>query len=287
MKILLFGETGMLGQAIKQSGLASKYDIVGSSRTGVNPFDLMDYDSISVLVSEIKPDIIINAAALVNIDKCESDPTKAYLLNARSVCGIVNAASKYNSYFIQISTDHYFTGEGKKKHTEEDRIKLINEYARTKYVGEIFALTYPKSLVIRTNIVGFRKRGESTFVEWIIKSLKSKSVITCFEDYFISSIDVRQLAFSIFKLISIKPTGILNIASSEVFSKKDFIYALAKEFNIPLSFVKNGSVFQSGLVKRAESNGLDVSKAERILGHTLPTLKEVVGSLKEEYHRYL
>ncbi len=57
---------------------------------------------------------------------------------------------------MQISTDHYFCGQGDLKHDESAPVTLLNEYARTKYAGEAFALTNPEACVIRTNVVGFR-----------------------------------------------------------------------------------------------------------------------------------
>jgi len=76
---------------------------------------------------------------------------------------------------------------------------------------------------------------------------------------------------------------VLNVASREVFSKKTFICALAKKMGYPLTNVKIGSVFDAGDASRAESLGLDVGKAETILGYELPTLDEVITSIVEEY----
>ena len=285
MKILVIGSTGMLGQAlvceIKRRGI----EVIGIARSGADiSCDIVDDRELLNIIASIKPQIIINSAAMVSLAKCEEKPGYAYLINARSASIIAEISLKTGIYFIQISTDHYYTGDGNIKHTEEHPIRLINEYGRTKYAAEIFALTNPNALVIRTNIVGFRNKIETpTFVEWAIQNIENNSPMTLFDDYFISSIHVKQFSSALLDIIEKNHTGVLNLASREVFSKKTFICALAKKMGYPLTTVKIGSVFDAGDASRAESLGLDVAKAETILGYELPTLEDVITSIVEEY----
>ena len=158
----------------------------------------------------------------------------------------------------------------------------MNEYARTKYLAELLVLNNPNSLVIRTNIVGFRGGKNDTFVEWALNSLKSQESINVFEDYYTSSIDVHNFSRILYDLIKDKPSGIYNIASSEVFSKKDFIFSLADSFNLSKSNCHPSKINNDGL-KRATSLGLNTDKVENEVGYILPTLKEVTDSLKKSY----
>jgi dTDP-4-dehydrorhamnose reductase len=221
---------------------------------------------------------------MVSLAKCEEKPDYAYLINARSASIISEIAFKNGIYFIQISTDHYYTGDSNLKHTEEHPIRLINEYARTKYAAERFALTSPNTLVVRTNIVGFRNKfKDPTFVEWAIQNIENDSQMTLFDDYFTSSIHVTLFSSALLDIIDKNYTGVLNLASRDVFSKKTFICALAKKMGYPLTNVKEGSVFDARDISRAESLGLDVEKAETILSYELPTLDDVITSIVEEY----
>jgi dTDP-4-dehydrorhamnose reductase len=217
--------------------------------------------------------------------KCEEKPDSAYLINALPASIIAEMTAKTGIYFIQISTDHFYTGDCNRKHREEDPIRLLNEYARTKYAAEKFALTCPSSLVIRTNIVGFRDKSEvPTFLEWAIQNIEKDAPMTLFGDYFTSSIHVTQFSSSLLDIIEKKYTGVLNIASREVFSKNTFICALAKRMGYTLTNTNIGSVLDlGGELNRAESAGLDVRKAETILGYELPTLDDVITSILEEY----
>ena len=285
MKALVIGSTGMLGQALMREMESRGIDAIGIARSGADiSCDIVDDQTLSDIILSIKPQIIINSAAIVNLAKCEENPGYAYLINTRSASVISEIARKAGIYFIQISTDHYYTGDCTIKHAEEHPIRLMNEYARTKYAAERFVLTNPNALVVRTNIVGFRNKIKTqTFVEWAIQNIKNNFPMTLFDDYFTSSIHVTQFSSALLDIIEKRPNGVLNLASREVFSKKTFICALAKKIKYPLTDVKISSVFDAGGASKAESLGLDVGKAEAILGYELPTLDEVITSIVEEY----
>jgi dTDP-4-dehydrorhamnose reductase len=285
MKVLLLGSTGMLGQAL-YSKLDTRYSVKTLARANSDyKVDLMiEARKIKEIIETEKPDIIINAAALVNIQECEQNPGKAYLINGR-VPGIISEVCKgIGGYFIQISTDHYYTNDGRNAHKENDEINLVNEYARTKYAGETFALTYVNSLVIRTNIVGFRNRkNKFTFAEWIFNSLENNQSILGFEDYYISSIDVYHFSDILMELIDKKVTGLINIASSDVLSKYEFIYKIADLLN-KKELVKIAKLENLGGVPRGNSLGLDIDLLKSIiLKEKIPSSQMVIEKLVEKY----
>jgi len=275
----------MLGRALMFEGRKRGLSIIGAARTNMDLIlDVCQDDELVKQVNELKPDVIINTVAMTNIEQCERDQCLAYRVNTRPAGILAAISNKIDAYFIHISTDHFYSGDGNKKHKIHSPVYLLNEYARTKYGAEYFALIAKNSLVVRTNIVGFKHITCSpTFIEWVINSLITDSPITLFDDFFTSSIHVRQFAKCLFDLIPMHPLGILNLASREVASKKIFIESFANELGYKLSNPRIVSVKQSMVVPRAESLGLDVEAAEAILGYDLPTLSEVVKSLKEEY----
>jgi dTDP-4-dehydrorhamnose reductase len=287
MKILITGINGMLGQALKKQAQIRNIDTIGIDLDNADiVLDITDSEKLTKTIETIKPDIIINTAALVNLEQCEKNPEFAYKINAEAVETLTTISKDINAYLIQISTDHFFTEKNTDKHKETDKVTLLNEYAKSKYAGEQFALSNENNLVIRTNIIGFRgKKDSPTFIEWVLKTLKEKSPITLFDDFFTSPINVTQLAKVIFDLLDKKPTGILNIAGREVSNKKTFIEALAKKLNFDLSNAKIGSVNGIKTLKRANCNGLDVTKAETILDYNLPTLDDVINSIIIEYNK--
>ena len=283
--VLLTGDTGMLGQSIKKVFTNCGYTVYGISRSSPDySINLENSQEVMTCIEDLKPDIIINTAAMVDISRCERDPGEAYLINAKLPGTIAQKSKEINSYFIQISTDHFFIGDIGKKHTEDDEVTLCNEYAQTKYLGECLSLLYSNSLVVRTNVVGFRNRGVDTFVEWIIHSIKGNEPLTLFDDFYTSSITSVDFARILIDLINIRPTGVINIASSEVTNKEVFVCSLVKSIFGFNPVYDRGSVHSNGLTSRADSLGLDVTKAEKLLGYSMPGLKETIKSLTNEYH---
>jgi len=290
MRILILGSTGMLGQAlVHEAHNRTLETFTFAEKNAQFSFDIRDDQKLKEMINKIQPDVIINTVALVSHALCEQDPGIAYQVNARPTHILTQIAQEKNCYFIHISTDHYYTGSENKQHTETDPIILLNEYARTKYIGELLALTNPASLVVRTNIVGFRGQKEQpTFVEWVIKTLESNKQFTVFDDYYTSSIDVLQFSKTLFDLILNKrPSGILNLACKDVTHKKDFIFSLAKKLHYPTTQAIVGSVkaLAHQSVQRAESSGLNVQKAEKLLEYKLPTFDEVIDTIASEYKR--
>lgn len=285
MKIMLIGSTGLLGKSIISKFRKKNIEIVGIARKQSNiNIDITSDILLEECFNEIKPDIVINSAAIVNLSYCEKNKLDAYLINARSVSKLAELCAKYKSYFIQVSTDHYYINDTMKQHKETDVITLVNEYARTKYLGECFASLYNNSLVVRTNIVGFKGNIETpTFLEWVINSIHTKRNMTLFEDFYTSSIHVKQLADIILDLIKIRPTGTINVASSEVKNKKEFILEFAKQIKASDMKFETGTVKKIIEINRAESLGLDVKKVENILGYSMPGFDQVIDSIVKEY----
>lgn len=283
---MLLGSTGMLGQAIEKRFTQDEIEVVTIARSN-STYELDLFTNAEYLTDIIKgenPDVVINSAAIVNLKYCQENPGMAYILNAK-VPGIIgNICRKDNCYFVQISTDHYYVNDKKKLHHEEDEIILINEYARTKYAGECFAMLNNKSLVIRTNIVGFRnKRENPTFIEWLINSLQKDEIITGFDDYYTSSIDVTHFAEILIQLIRKNTTGVVNIAAADVLSKYEFIYEFSKRLGKERNVLK-GYLNQFQEINRANSLGLDTTKLRNLLPeYRIPTSYQVIDKLVEEY----
>ncbi len=284
MTVLLIGSTGMLGQAILSVAKESRINIVGAARHNADvSLDLNNSNAVEQIFDQVKPSIVINAAAITNLDDCENAPDVTWRVNARSVHMLAKLCQVHRARFVQISTDHFYTGDGDALHDEAALVELVNEYAVTKFAGECFARQFPESLILRTNIVGFRGwKDRPTFIEWVVDSLETGKNIIMYDDYFVSSIDVLTFSHVLFDLLDRHAQGTLNVACREVFSKKDFIERFAQKAGLSLLNATRGSVHK-GNIPRAFSLGLDVRKSEAILNRPLPSLDSVISSISKEY----
>tara|TARA_B100001250_G_C19791400_1_gene786676 strand:+ start:115 stop:1047 length:933 start_codon:yes stop_codon:yes gene_type:complete len=279
--VLLVGASGMAGQAFTKYLKSNNLKVIGLSRRGPDIFaDFRDNNkNIIEQILTINPEIIINCAAIVSIAYCEENPEEAYKINSLLPKTLASICSLIGSRLIHISTDHYYYGDGKALHSEEDSINLRNKYAETKYKGELNALKYEKSLVLRTNITGFRgDKSSPTFIEWLIDSLLYRKQLKLFYDFYTSTIDVESFCKICMDSTLIKTTGVLNIAASFSTSKKEFAYKLSETMGIDLNWAEDSSI-TSLETERADSLGLDCSKAEAILTRKMPSPDEVIRNL--------
>lgn len=257
MRCLVLGATGMLGQALMAEGERRGFEMVGAARSGAQlDLDITDADALyQVIKKQIKPDVVINAAAIASVERCEQAPHAALALHVTAVAHL----AKMSPCLVQISTDQ--TGDGM--------------YARTKALGDSFAVD-EGHLVVPTNIVGLRGHGEPTFLEWALGVIEGNLPAELYPDYFTSSIDVWHFAESLFDLIPSRPVGRLNLAARESVSKEIFIRTLAERLGKRLTRAKSVSG-----VKPMDLT-LDVSAAEALLGYRLPTTDEVIDRIVEK-----
>jgi dTDP-4-dehydrorhamnose reductase len=277
--VLVLGATGLLGQALMAEARVRGLKATGAARSGAEiALDVTDDAGLKNALERIKPTVVINSVVLADFARCEADPGLAMRVNARPAALLAEYCRETDCRLAHVSTDHFFTGDGLALHDERAPVRFVNEYARSKYPGEAFALTYSKTLVVRTNIAGFRGWQKLTFVEWLMDMIERDEAITLFEDFYCSTMDASTCAKAIFDLLDIGYLGRINVASRTVCSKKTFAEALARAMGRKFTRAQTGSVRQLQPT-RAESLGLDVSRAESVLGHRLPDLEEVVSTL--------
>jgi dTDP-4-dehydrorhamnose reductase len=222
---------------------------------------------------------VVNCAAVTDLDLCERQPTTAYLVNTRAAGLIAGASAEIGARCVHVSTDHFFTGDGAMLHDEAAPVRLINEYARSKYAGEALALTVPETLVVRTNLTGWRCWvGRATFLEWAVGALERGEAISGFADFYTSTLDADTLANAIFDLVAADAGGLFNVAARTAMDKASFLRNLARTLGLPAEGIRDGSV-RLLPTPRAESLGLDVRKAEAVLGYRLPDVMDVIAAL--------
>lgn len=282
MKILLLGSTGLLGQAIAKEAYRRGHSLRCAARKGAEIIlDISEGQSLQGTLAFEKPDIVINCAALTSIDDCERDIFRAWNVNTRPLAIISEWSRETGGRIVQISTDHYYNKGASIPHDEDAPVTIVNEYARTKYAAESITLTSANALVLRTSIVGIRGWPILTLAEWAIDVANNDRPAKLFSDAYTSSIDVANFSRATFDLLDAGVIGILNVAAGEVFSKEKFVREIAVQLGRPLT-AQTVVLAADHSSNRAACLGLDVNRAEGILGYRLPNLKEVVASILED-----
>jgi len=282
MRLLVLGATGMVGRAVVIAAQARGHHVFAvARRDAAITLDALDDRALSEAIERAEPHAVINCTSYGSIEDCARNPDASYRLNAR----LAEISRTALAALVVIGTDQYFTGDGATKHDELAAVRLLNNYAIHKYAGELLALSWSRCFAIRTNVTGHRGwPGQPTFVEWAIAGLKAGEPMVLFDDYYCSTIDSRSLAFAVVEMVERGASGLFNVACREVASKRSFVHALAERLSLPTKSLRTGSV-RSLTVPRAESAGLDVSKAEAFLGRSLPGLDDVIAVLARDGSR--
>jgi dTDP-4-dehydrorhamnose reductase len=270
------------------------FEVLAISKTdGIDLTKVKNYSEIDNLFNESNPDLVFNATGITDLNYCENYPEQAWMLHARIPALIAAWSNKFNIPWVQVSTDHYYTATENIYHTEINSVNPINEYATSKLAGECLALTSPRALVLRTNIIG--KRGwdnQPNFAEWVINNLKNQSPFEGYTDTWASSIEVGQFATLALRMAFNGANGLMNLACSESISKAEWIEKIARcaEFETKNMKKVTTPVTDASFFKRANAMGLDCSKSQvflNSLGLKLPDSDEVVKALVNSFRSEL
>lgn len=225
----------------------------------------------------------IHCAAAVDVDACEADPATTFRLNRDMAGQVAMAARAAGTRLAHISTDAVFDG-ARDGYTEQDEPHPVNTYGMSKLSGERVVLSeYPEALVVRTNIYGWNARPKLSLAEWFLDRLRRGKRCVGFTDASFSPIAVTDLADCLFRLLATSAAGVLHVAGGEVVTKYEFGRRVAQAFGLSPGLIVPGSVEASGLrARRPHHLGLDVRRAETLLGFPLPRVDEGLRRWREQ-----
>lgn len=288
--VLIAGGSGLLGvnwaHAIRHRfqvilGLhARKVELRGTRSLQLN---LHSVDELLKQFEEIKPEIVIHAAGLASVEKCEADPKLARQLNITLASNMAKVCAFFHVPFVHISTDHLFSGESI-FFDESEITSPINIYGKTKAEAEMRVFEEnPDALVIRTNFYGWGTSYRKSFSDNIIEYLRCGKKLELFEDVFYTPILAETLVHATHDLIDLKARGIFNVVGDTSLSKFDFGIKLAKEFCLDVALIKPSLIStRINLVGRPKNMSLKNKKAVEILGRKLGSIDEQLMQLHQQ-----
>ena len=243
--MLIVGGSSLLGY--KLSNIANEYETYSTFYK--NQIQLENIKSISVNISDkkscekifdLKPDIIINSAAMTNVDYCEKFEKDAYKVNVTGTKNLAEIAESIKCKFIHISSDAIFSGKNN-GFLEDDIPEPVNVYGKTKLESEKMAHKVSDYLILRPSVIfgwipfkHLKTREKSVkpmnFALWLIKKLQNKEKISIVNDQFNTPTLADNLAENILEFIKKDLTGIFHVAGISCINRLDFSRKIAKEF---------------------------------------------------------
>lgn len=282
MKILILGSSGLLGRKI-YAYLKKKKMNVAHNGLAKRDLDLNNTKNLEVLLKG-KPDIIINAAAETNLDKCEEFLDNTSKININLAEKIFLLKKKLNLRFkvIFFSTDQIYDSKSSSK--ESDKLSILSNYSSQKIIAEKIYLKN-KSIIFRTNFFGKGLGKKKSFSDWVYNCFKSGKKFRLFKDIIFNPLRIDTLCFIVFTIIHNKKVnnyGVYNLGSQGSISKSNFAILFAKKLKIynKLYLLCNSSSILK--VRRPKNMTMNIKKFEKIYNIKLPNIKsEIINETKK------
>lgn len=274
MKIVITGSEGQLGRELMKLYPTA----IGASHcpSKANYLPIEHPPLIEKFLKEVNPDIVINAAALTNVDMCEREKKYAYQVNALAVRAISVVCNDIGARLVQISTDYVFDGlDG--NYLEDSPPNPVNYYGLTKLSGEQFALANENNTIVRTSgVFGY----SNNFPLFVYNKLKNKEPVNAIKGYY-SPIHAKNLALAIQKLISFDFNGeIINVAGDRI-SRFELALRIAEYFNFDNDLVKESEQITNMQAKRPFDSSLNIENAKSLIDFDFYSIKTNLYALKE------
>ena len=271
-RVLITGASGQLGNSILNQ-LNGKFELlatdinIGNISTLDIPFSVLDitnFEQIKSTLFNFNPNVIINLAAYTDVDGCELNPNKAYLLNTKSVEML---SDKFDGYFIQISSDYVFDGYNG-PYSENDETNPLSIYGKTKLDAEnILQDSALNWCVLRTNVLfDYYSSTEASFINWVVDSLKLNKSINVVEDQWNNPTWTQNIAEIIELIINKNVKGIYNYGGADYLNRFEFARIIADIFDLDkTSILPINTESLNQAAPRPLKGGLKTAKIEQEL----------------------
>lgn len=299
-KLLIFGSSGLAGTkiAIQAKSDYSVYGTYNKRTPNIEnitncKLELSDTENLQKLIEEIKPDVIVNATALHNVDYCEQNKDESFFINSSVLQKIIDSSQKFNSKIVHISTDYVFDGNSSVPYKEEDIASPVSVYGKSKLKGEEIILSHNHSVVRPSVVYGWTSlelegivssSGKPiNFAMWLLDKLHKNEPLSIVTDQFATATLADSLASSILKILSSGKSGLFHISGLSCESRYDFSLKLAKIFGYDENQISptDSSQFKQK-AKRPSYSCLDCSRAIKEFDLDLYKTEQALEIMKKQ-----
>ncbi len=295
MKILITGTNGLLGQKLVEHYQNDPAVEVIATGKGKNrnssgnyhyaPMDITSENQVNAIIGRTVPDVIINTAAMTNVDQCETEKEACWKLNVTAVENLVNACATNSSFLIHLSTDFVFDGKNG-PYKEEDLPNPLSYYAESKLSAEkILEASDIKWAVVRTVLVYgvAQDMSRSNIILWVKQNLEKDRPIKVVNDQWRTPTLAEDLARGCALIAEKKATGIFHISGKDMLTPYEMAIKTALFFKLNSSLIEevDGSVFTQP-ARRPVKTGFKLDKSRDVLGYEPVTFTEGLNILKTQ-----
>jgi len=250
MNVALTGAGGMLGHAVKR--VFSDVNLIPFSRAEL---DITSLDDAVTKIRDARPDFLIHAAAFTNVDACETEPEKAYLVNGIGTRNVAIACDEIRCPIVLISSDYVFDGSKRAPYDEWDMPNPVSRYGVSKFMGEKFVSSLTnRYYIVRTSWL-YGSNGKN-FVDTILRLLAEQDHLRVVNDQFGSPTLTDDLARALKELLG-RGYGIYHATNAGVCTWYEFAVEIAEKRGIPKQILPVSSEEFNGPASRPANSALN------------------------------
>ena len=273
MKIALIGAKGMLGREL-HAALSPKHEVTAWD---IQEIDITDRPATLLKLKALRPDLILNSAAFVDVDQCERDPDSAWRINALGSQNLALAAEEAQSALLYISTDYVFDGESSEDYDEVSQTHPINHYGRSKLAGErLAAQICPRTYIVRTSwLIGHHPNN---YVARVINAARRDGVVRMAPDQIESPTYTVDLAQAVSALIQTGSYGCYHVTSLCACTRVEYAQFVLEQAgrSEPVEVADVSQIKRVG--KRPHRTVLDCRLFQLLSGQALPDWRDGIRS---------
>ncbi|MCK9480596.1 MAG: SDR family oxidoreductase [Bacteroidia bacterium] len=298
-KILVTGSNGLLGQKLTDLYRTLPDRKLFASGRGANrhpekhgydyiELDISDFAKTKEILELIQPDVLINAAAMTQVDDCESDTKNCTLFNVTAVENMAKLCATLNIHFIHISTDFIFDGTIG-NYTEDDLPNPLSFYGNSKWEGEKKVQQHAQHYAILRTVLVYgvvSDMSRSNIVLWAKGALEKGAPIKVVNDQWRTPTLAEDLAMGCYLTEKHEAQGIYNISGKDLLRIDDLVRTVGQFWNLDISLINEvSSTTLNQAAKRPPKTGFNLSKSRKELGYEPHSFVEGLAIVKQQLER--
>lgn len=280
-RILVTGSNGLLGQKLIDLCLSDPEVVLIATSKGINrhpldksfiyeDMDILNLPQMEAVVKKHHPDVIINTAAMTNVDACESDQENCYALNVEAVESLIGICERNDIQLIHLSTDFIFDGENG-PYSEDDLPNPLSYYGQTKLEAEeLLKNSSCRWVILRTIIVYgiVNDMSRSNIILWAKSALEKGNPINVVDDQWRMPTLAEDLATCCLLAAKRNAQGVFNASGKDMLSIIELVRKVAEYWGLDQSLIKPISAESlNQAAKRPKRTGFLLEKAEQVLSY--------------------
>ncbi|MGB5715597.1 MAG: dTDP-4-dehydrorhamnose reductase [Gammaproteobacteria bacterium] len=285
MKILVTGVTGQLGSEVATEFKRFGHEVIATDRQSL---DFLQPAQAAAVIRLEQPDWVINCAAYTQVDRAESEPEQAFIINRDTPAQLAQAVAAYGGRLLQLSTDFVFDGTQTRPYVEDDATNPLGVYGRSKLEGEqAVQRELPGAVIVRTAWV-YGVHGHN-FVKTMLRLATAGSPLRVVSDQRGTPTWTSDIVAAIVALVDQQASGVFHFTASGETSWHGFASAILEEAASAGFTIKTGKVEPIATTEyptpatRPAYSVLNTNKISACLPFTIPAWRDSLKNMLQEY----